>query len=69
MTVPFTAAILPSRNEPATIAAVTTAADQAMGEGAVIVHADSSDTPDTADRFAATPTQAGKVELTGLGGG
>lgn len=66
MSVPFTAAILPSRNEPATIAAVTTAADQATGEGAVIVHADSSDTPDTAARFAATPTRAGKVALTGL---
>ncbi|WP_217231240.1 hypothetical protein [Streptomyces anulatus] len=66
MSVPFTAAILPSRNEPATIAAVTTAADQATGEGAVIVHADSSDTPDTAARFAATLTRAGKIALTGL---
>ncbi|MDT0489745.1 hypothetical protein RM717_04400 [Streptomyces griseus] len=66
MTLPFTAAILPSRNEPTTIAAVTTAADQAMGEQSVIVHADSSDAPDTAARFASTPTRAGKVALTGL---
>ncbi|MFZ3475853.1 hypothetical protein ACODT3_41530 [Streptomyces sp. 4.24] len=61
------AAILPSRNEPATIAAVTTAVDAALGnDRAVIVHADSSDTPDTAERFAATPTRARKLTLTGL---
>lgn len=61
------AAILPSRNEPATIAAVTTAVDAALGDaGAVIVHADSSDTLETAGRFAATLTRAAKVPLTGL---
>lgn len=61
------AAILPSRNESATIAAVTTAVDAALGEtGAVIVHADSSDTPDTAEAFSATDTRAVKVPLTGL---
>ncbi|MFC0599250.1 hypothetical protein [Streptomyces palmae] len=62
-----TAAILPSRNEPATIAAVTTAVDAALGDtGAVIVHADSSDSPETAERFAATGTGAATVPLTGL---
>lgn len=61
------AAILPSRNEPATIAAVITAVDTAFGEErAVIVHADSSDTPHTARHFATTPTRARKVTLTGL---
>lgn len=61
------AAILPSRNEPSTISAVTTAVDAALGETrAVIVHADSSDTPDTAEHFAATGTRATKVPLTGL---
>ncbi|UCM88463.1 glycosyltransferase family protein [Streptomyces marincola] len=62
-----TAAILPSRNEPTTIAAVTRAVDTAFGEtGAVIVHADSSDAPATAEHFAATATRAAKVPLTGL---
>jgi hypothetical protein len=62
-----TAAILPSRDEPATIAAVTTAADAALtGHRPVIVHADSSGTPATAERFAATGTRAAKVALTGL---
>ncbi|MGH3566467.1 MAG: hypothetical protein ACRDRH_10625 [Pseudonocardia sp.] len=61
------AVILPSRDEPATIAAVTTAVDTALGDGrTVIVHADSSDTPDTSRRFAATRTRAVKVPLTGL---
>jgi len=61
------AAVLPSRNEAATIAAVTTAVDSALDDArAVIVHADSSDSVDTADSFAATPTQAGKVGLTAL---
>lgn len=61
------AVILPSRNEPTTIAAVTTAADTALGAmGRVIVHADSSDTPDTAERFTATATRAAKAPLTGL---
>ncbi|MER6916073.1 hypothetical protein ABT354_30755 [Streptomyces sp. NPDC000594] len=61
------AAILPSRNEPTTIAAVTTAVDAALGGArTVIVHADSSDTPDTATRFAATATRATKMPLTGL---
>ncbi|MBX6391488.1 MAG: hypothetical protein IRZ08_21280 [Frankia sp.] len=62
-----TAAILPSRNEPATIAAVTAAVDTALAEHrSVIVHADSSDTPDTSECFAATGTRAAKVPLTGL---
>ncbi len=62
-----TAVILPSRNESSTIAAVTTAVDAAFGEGStVIVHADSSDTPQTAESFAATGTRAMKVPLTGL---
>jgi hypothetical protein len=61
------AAILPSRNEPATIAAVTAAADAALDNArAVIVHADSSDTLGTARQFANIPTRAGKVALTGL---
>jgi len=38
-------------------------------ERAVILHADSSDTPDTARRFATTPTRARKVALTGLARG
>ncbi|WP_239334448.1 hypothetical protein [Frankia sp. CiP3] len=61
------AVILPSRNEPATITAVTTAVDTALGDpSAVIMHADSSDSPDTAERFTATNTRAVKVPLTGL---
>jgi hypothetical protein len=64
------AAILPSRNEPATIAAVTTAVDTALANrAAVIVHADSSDTPATAEHFAATTTRAVKAPLTGLARG
>ncbi|WP_411143101.1 hypothetical protein [Streptomyces sp. x-80] len=67
MTQTSAAAILPSRNEPATIAAVTAAVDSALdGARTVIVHADSSDAPDTAAHFAAAPTRAGKVGLTGL---
>ncbi|MET8723796.1 hypothetical protein [Streptomyces misionensis] len=61
------AAILPSRNEPATIAAVTAAVDAALDDlGAVIVHADSSDTPATVRQFAATGTTTAKVPLTDL---
>ncbi|MEV4747595.1 hypothetical protein AB0K21_14565 [Streptosporangium sp. NPDC049248] len=53
------AVILPSRNEPTTIAAVTAAVDAAMDHSrAVIVHADSSDTPQTAEHFTATGTRA-----------
>ncbi|MFI1965315.1 glycosyltransferase family 2 protein [Streptomyces pathocidini] len=64
---PPVTAILPSRNEPATIAAVTAAVDAALDdERAVIVHADSSDAPDTAEAFAAVPTRARTVALTGL---
>lgn len=67
MTTERAAAILPSRNEPATIAAVTTAVDSSLDDvQAVIVHADSSDTPDTADSFATAPARAGKLGLTGL---
>ncbi|WUT01517.1 hypothetical protein OHA46_32695 (plasmid) [Streptomyces sp. NBC_00708] len=62
-----TAAILPSRNEPSTISAVTNAVDLALNDvRAVIVHADSSDAPDTAHAFAATPTHAEALGLTGL---
>ncbi|KUN17644.1 hypothetical protein AQJ11_37945 [Streptomyces corchorusii] len=62
-----TAAILPSRNEPDTIAAVTTAIDAALAEHrSVIVNADSSDTPDTSERFVATGTRAAKVSLASL---
>ncbi|MEU9337911.1 hypothetical protein AB0D49_32915 [Streptomyces sp. NPDC048290] len=61
------AAILPSRNEPATIAAVTTAVDTALADPrAVIVHADSSDTPDTSRHFTTTPVQARTAALAGL---
>jgi glucosylglycerate synthase len=64
---PHAAAVLPSRNEPSTIAAVTRAVDAALGDpAAVIVHADSSDTPDTVAAFSTTPTRARKVTLTGL---
>ncbi|CAK7281315.1 hypothetical protein ACNFR7_16315 [Streptomyces sp. RM1] len=61
------AAILPSRNEPATISAVTAAVDTALGNvPTVIVNADSSDTPATTENFAATGTRAKKVPLAGL---
>jgi glucosylglycerate synthase len=61
------AAILPSRNEPTTIAAVTSAVDLALGNpAAVIVHADASDTFETAETFTVTATRAAKVALTGL---
>ncbi|OKJ78572.1 hypothetical protein [Streptomyces sp. CB02460] len=61
------AAILPSRNEPLTISAVTTAVDLALNDvNGLIVHADSSDGPDTAAAFAATPTRAKTLALTGL---
>ncbi|MFD7580958.1 hypothetical protein [Kitasatospora sp. NPDC059817] len=61
------AAILPSRNEPATVAAVTAAVDRALsGSGAVIVNADSSDTPATTSAFTAAPTRAAKTALTCL---
>ncbi|WNI18082.1 hypothetical protein [Actinacidiphila sp. ITFR-21] len=67
MTPPPAAAVLPSRNEPATIAAVTTAVDTALDDDrAVIVHADSSDDPATARIFNATPTRARKISLTDL---
>ncbi|WP_280275130.1 hypothetical protein [Nocardia wallacei] len=60
------AAILPSRNEATTITAVTEAVDTALDDDAVIVHADSSDTPTTAERFARTATRAATLPLTGL---
>ncbi|WP_328898580.1 hypothetical protein OHR86_00185 [Streptomyces sp. NBC_00441] len=61
------AAILPSRNERSTISAVTTAVDHALSNAhAVIIHADSSDTPDTTAAFAATPTRANTSGLAGL---
>ncbi|HEY1621710.1 MAG TPA: hypothetical protein VGG25_29085 [Streptosporangiaceae bacterium] len=64
------AAILPSRDEPTTIAAATAAADEALAdEGAVIVNADSSDDPDTSRRFTAASTQAVRVPLHGLARG
>jgi hypothetical protein len=64
------AAILPSRNEAATIAAVTAAIDTALaGDQAVIISADSSDDPATTERFTATRTQAARAPLTGLARG
>lgn len=61
------AAILPSRDEPDTIAAVVRAVDAALDNPhAVIIHADASHHPDTATRFAAVPTRARKLALTGL---
>lgn len=60
-------AILPSRNEADTIAAVTHAVDAALDDDrALIVHADSSTTPATAAAFRATPTHARTLCLTGL---
>lgn len=67
MNSPAGAAVLPSRNEPATITAVTRAVDTALeNPRAVIVHADSSDHPATAAHFTATPTRSRKISLTGL---
>jgi hypothetical protein len=64
------AAILPSRDEPSTIAAVAIAVDAALADRrAVIVHADSSDAPQTAEHFAASGTRAAKVPLTGMARG
>ena len=61
------AAILPSRNEPATIAAVATAVDAALEDpAAVIVHADASDTRRTTEGFSTAVTRAAKLALTGL---
>ncbi|MFH7340607.1 hypothetical protein [Streptomyces sp. KHY 26] len=61
------AAILPSRDEQATIAAVTTAVDTALATmGTVVINADSSDSPATCERFTATPTRAAKLPLPGL---
>lgn len=61
------AVILPSRDEPATISAVTAAIDRALdGEDAVIVSADSSGDPATSSAFTATPTRAAKIPLTSL---
>ncbi|MGV9426645.1 hypothetical protein ACWDO7_20455 [Streptomyces sp. NPDC003656] len=58
------AAILPSRDETATIAAVTTTVDTALGAaGAIVVNADSSDSPATCERFAATWTRTAKLPL------
>ncbi|MFE4212244.1 hypothetical protein [Streptomyces sp. NPDC056844] len=67
MTPKPSAAILPSRDEPATIAAVTAAVDAALNDPrAVIIHADSSDHPTTSAHFAATPTRARKISLPNL---
>lgn len=61
------AVILPSHNEPSTIAAVTVAVDSATVDArTVIVHADSSDTPETVEHFTATGTQAAKLSLSRL---
>lgn len=60
------AVILPSRNESATISAVAVAADDALGGGSVIIHADSSDTAATVRAFTATRTRAAKITLAGL---
>lgn len=64
---PDVVAILPSRDEADTIAAVTRAVDAALDDDrALIVHADSSTTPATAVAFRATATRARTVCLTGL---
>ncbi|MFF4410153.1 hypothetical protein [Streptomyces sp. NPDC001404] len=64
------AAVLPSRDEATTIGAVTAAVDRALDDpDAVIVNADSSTHPATSRAFAATPTLAHKVALTGLPAG
>jgi hypothetical protein len=64
---PEVVAILPSRDEADTIAAVTRAVDAALDDDrALIVHADSSSTPATAVAFRATATRARTVCLTGL---
>ncbi|MGH3719437.1 MAG: hypothetical protein ACRDRI_11490 [Pseudonocardiaceae bacterium] len=60
-------AILPSLDEPNTIAGVTTAVDTALDDdAALIIHADASPTPDTAEAFRATPTRARTLCLVGL---
>jgi glucosylglycerate synthase len=60
-------AILPSRDEPHTIAAVTRAVDLALDdEGALIVHADASKSPATTTAFRGVTTRARTVCLTGL---
>ncbi|MGW0997314.1 hypothetical protein ACWD5V_29390 [Streptomyces sp. NPDC002523] len=60
-------AVLPSRDETATIAAVTAAVDQALSNpAAVIINADSSATPDTVRAFQAVPTTAHKITAPGL---
>ncbi|WP_051710311.1 glycosyltransferase [Streptomyces sp. NRRL S-350] len=60
-------AVLPSRNEPDTVATVTKAVDAALDDArALIVHADSSDTPATAAAFAATATRSRTLQLTDL---
>ncbi|MGQ0775492.1 MAG: hypothetical protein ACT4NY_13895 [Pseudonocardiales bacterium] len=57
-------AILPSLEEPDTIAAVTRAVDLALDdENSLIVHADASSTPVTAVAFRATPTRARRLCL------
>jgi glucosylglycerate synthase len=65
MSSPTRMAILPSRNEPATIAAVAKAVDAALGShDALIVHADSSDTPATALAVADHPRYWDEGNLT-----
>jgi hypothetical protein len=60
-------AILPSLDEPATIAAVTTAVDTALADSdALVVLADASPGPDTAAAFTAVATRARTLSLTGL---
>jgi hypothetical protein len=63
-------AILPSLDEPATIAGVAAAVDIALDdEHALIVHADASTTPATDQAFRATVTRARTLSLTGLPAG
>lgn len=60
-------AILPSLDEPDTIAGVTAAVDAALDDPtALIIHADASPTLRTAEAFRATPTRARTLCLSGL---
>jgi glucosylglycerate synthase len=63
-------AILPSLDEPDTIAGVAAAVDAALDdEHALIVHADASTSPATNQAFRATMTRARTLSLTGLPAG
>ncbi|MFF4647754.1 hypothetical protein [Streptomyces sp. NPDC001389] len=64
------AAVLPSRDEAATIAAVATAVDRALNDPeAVIVNVDCSTDQSTSQAFLSTPTLAQKVPVAGVSQG